>query len=132
MENRKRKWTLAYGGIAVLVGSIIGQTITYFTKGEFSTASILGVLPVSIILIVINLIRERRKTDNTPEFDERTVKNMLKFSMCSSIIFLGLLFLSLVIITLLGIKNVQTSYLWIIILVYMCISGIGTLIVKRQ
>ncbi|KKE79276.1 hypothetical protein NSA56_05460 [Oceanobacillus caeni] len=132
MKNRKRKWTLAYGGIGILLGAIISQSFTYFTKGEFSTATVIGALPVSIILIVINVINVNRKKDRTPELDERTVKNMLRFHTYSSHIFLGLLFISLATITFLDIKDVPTSYLWIIIFTYMCFSGIGTIIVKRQ
>ncbi|MDQ7862403.1 hypothetical protein RCO48_19570 [Peribacillus frigoritolerans] len=123
---------MAYGGIALLIGIILAQTFTYITIVDFSTASILGVLPVTIVLIIINLIQVKRKKDETPELDERTVNNMFKFYIYSSHIFLGLLFISLAIITFMDIRNVSTSHLWIIILAYMCCSGIGALIVKRQ
>lgn len=132
MKKKTRKWTLAYGGIAVLLGSILGQIFVYITEGNFSVAAVLGSLPVTIILVVINLIKIQRKKDKTPEIDERTTNDLLKFYTYSSHIFLGLLFVSLAIISLIGIKNISTSYLWIIIFTYMCVSGVGALIVKNR
>lgn len=132
MNRKTRKWTLAYGGIGVMLGIILGQIPGYITSGDFSTAPILGGLPVAITLVIINVIKVHRKKDKTPELDERTVNNMLKFYTYSSHVFLGLLFVLLAIISFMDIKSVPTTYLWILIFAYMCVSGIGALIVKRQ
>ncbi|WBX81483.1 hypothetical protein PD280_07210 [Virgibacillus salarius] len=130
----KRKWTLVYGGVALLIGTLIAQLGRYVSDDNFnfSIAPFIGVIPIALILIVINIVQVYRKNDETPDLDERTVKNILKFQLLSSNIFLGLLFISLSVITFLDITKVSTFYLWLIILIYMCISGIGTLIVKRQ
>lgn len=129
MNRKTRKWTLAYGGIGVMLGIILGQIPGYITSGDFSTAPILGGLPVAITLVIINVIKVHRKKDKTPELDERTVNNMLKFHTYSSYVFLGLLFVLLAIISFMDIKSVPTTYLWILIFAYMCVSGIGALIV---
>ncbi|MCC2252233.1 YwiC-like family protein [Virgibacillus sp. AGTR] len=130
----KRKWTLVYGGVALLIGTLTAQLGNYVSDDNFnfSIAPLIGVIPIALILIVINIVQVYRKNDETPDLDERTVKNILKFQLFSSNIFLGLLFISLSVITFLDITKVSTFYLWLIILIYMCISGIGTLIVKRQ
>lgn len=130
----KRKWTLAYGGIALIIGILVAQLGKYIFNDDFtfSIAPLVGVLPISIILITINVVQVLRKNDKTPELDERTVKNILKFQTLSSHIFLALLFITLAVITFMDIKNVSIFYLWVIILAYMCLIGIGTIIVKRK
>lgn len=128
------KWTLAIGGVTVFLGMLLGQFIKVFIGRDdaFAIEALLGVLPVSLILIVINIIQVKRKKDNTPEMDERTVKNILKFQTLAAQIFIGLLFVSLIIITFLNVESVSISILWIIILIYMCLYGIGTLVVKGK
>lgn len=129
----KGNWTLATGGVAVFLGVLIAQLLKTIIGGEaFSTALLVGVLPVSIILIVINIIQVKRKKDNTPDMDERTMENIRKFQNLTAQIFIGLLFLSLIVISFLNVESVPTSLLWIIILIYMCLYGIGTLIVKEK
>ncbi|MCF3943953.1 hypothetical protein [Oceanobacillus alkalisoli] len=129
----KGKWTLAYGGIAILLGVLLAQFIRVVIRGDgFTVAPFIGTLPVSIILIVVNIIQVKRKSDSTPNMDERTLRNILKFQIFASQIFIGLLFLSLIITTFLSIESVPTSLLWIIVLIYMCLYGIGTLIVKSK
>lgn len=129
----KGKWTLAYAGIAVFLGILISQLMKILTDSNtFTTAPLIGVLPVSIILIGVNIVQVKRKKDNTPNMDERTIKNILKFQTFSAQIFIGLLFVSLIVITFLNVESVPTLLLWIIILLYMCLNGIGTLIVRGK
>jgi len=128
------KWTLAIGGVTVFLGMLLGQFIKVFIGRDdaFAIEALLGVLPVSLILIVINIIQVKRKKDNTPEMDERIMKNILKFQTFASQIFIGFLFASLIIITYLNVESVPISILWTIILIYMCLYGIGTLVVKGK
>lgn len=127
------KWTFAYNGIAVFLGILIAQFIkVLILNGDFSIAALIGALPVSIVFIIVNIVQVKRKQDNTPNMDERTMKNILKFQTFASQIFIGLLFVSLIIITFMSVDSVPTTLLWIIILLYMCLYGIGTLIVKRK
>lgn len=128
-----RKWTLAYGGIGAFLGVLTAQLVKVYIGGHaFEIAAIIGVLPVSIILIGVNLIQVKRKKDNTPDMDERTQKNILKFQSIASHIFIALLFISLVLITYMEIESVSTSFLWIIIFVYLFFYGIGTFIAKSR
>lgn len=132
MKDKKRKWTLTYGGIFLLIGVTIGQLFIYVTQGDFSTGSIVGALPITFILIIVNIIQVKRKNDKTPELDERIEKNILKFCTYSAHVFIGLLFISLAVIEIMDVKSISLTYLWIIIFSYMIFIGIGTLIVKRQ
>ncbi|WP_163970400.1 hypothetical protein [Oceanobacillus halotolerans] len=73
--KKTSKWTLTSGGITVLVGTTLEQSI----QGKLSGPGLLGSLIITILLFVINIIRIRSKKDKTPEFDERTTRNMVKF-----------------------------------------------------
>ncbi|SHG71297.1 hypothetical protein [Ornithinibacillus halophilus] len=132
--NKKKiqKWNLAFMAVCTMVGVLLGLTLIYIVKGQFNFSVLLGALTASAILIIINVIKVHLKKDRTPETDERTVKNLLKFYVYSSHIFLGLLFVALGIITLVGIENISITYLWILIIAYLWISGIGALVVSRR
>ncbi|WP_010096031.1 hypothetical protein [Ornithinibacillus scapharcae] len=132
MKRGKRNWMLSLGAVGLVIGSFLGQLISLSIKGEFSTAAILGALIVAVILITINIIIAKRKQDNTPDFDERTRQNIMKFHFYSAYSFLGLLFIALSVISFMEVSSISISFLWIIIMSYMCISGIGTLILKSR
>ncbi|WP_010271461.1 hypothetical protein [Paenibacillus senegalensis] len=132
MRKNMEKWNLTFRAINVLVGVILGLSIVYFIKEEFNLSILLGALTGTVILTVTNIMKALLKRDRTPDTDERTEKNMLKFYLFSSHIFIGLLFIALCISSFLGIEEILTVYLWIIIIAYICFSGIGAFIVSRR
>jgi len=56
MKKKFQKWYLVFMGASVLVGSILGLTLMYFIKGQFSFTVLLGALTGAAILIIINVI----------------------------------------------------------------------------
>lgn len=132
MKKKLQKWNLTFMAVCGMLGAMIGLIIIYAITGEFNFSSLLGFLTAAAILIIINVIKVLVKKDNTPETDERTRKNMLKFLLYASHIFIGTLFIALGIITILGIESISITYLWIIIIAYLWFSGIGGFIVSRK
>lgn len=132
MKKILQKWNLAFIAVCTVLGSIIGLTIIYLTTGKFNVSSLLGFLTGATILLVINIIKVLIKKDETPETDERIKKNLMIYLLYSSHIFIGLLFLALTLISFLGFETVSLTYLWIIIIAYLWISGIGGFIVSRR
>ncbi|AIF42906.1 hypothetical protein [Virgibacillus sp. SK37] len=132
MKKELQKWNLAFMAVCIMFGAIIGLIIIYAITGEFNFSSLLGFITGATILFIINVIKVLVKNDNTPETDERTRKNMLKFLLYASNIFIGVLFITLGIITILGMESISITYLWIIIIAYLWFSGIGGFIVSRK
>src|SRR5699024_9334034 len=112
-KNKLQTWNLAFSALFGIIGMLIGITIIYFTTGKFDLSLLLGGLTGATILIMINLIKVLMKKDNLPETDERVQKNVKSYLFFSSHIFIGLLFVALTIITLLGFKSISLTYLWI-------------------
>ncbi|MDY0404347.1 hypothetical protein P5G51_001990 [Virgibacillus sp. 179-BFC.A HS] len=54
--HKQKNWTLASGGIAIFVGATLSQIFAYITKNEFSFAPLVGSIPITLILIIINII----------------------------------------------------------------------------
>lgn len=132
MKKKLQKWNLAFSAICGMAGAIIGLIIFYIVKGEFNFSSLLGFLTASAILIIINVIKVLLKKDKTPETDERTIRNMRKYFLYTSHIFIGMLFIALGVITLIGIESISITSLWIIIIAYLWFNGIGGIIVSRR
>ncbi|MEO4052282.1 hypothetical protein [Solibacillus sp. CAU 1738] len=132
MKMQIQKWNLAFVAVSTVIGGLLGQTIIYSIKGEFSFSVILGFLTGATILIVINIIKIYLKKDKTPDIDERTRNNVLNFLVFSSNIFLGLLFVALSIISIIGMESIAIKNLWIIMIAYLWIIGIGAFIVRRR
>lgn len=133
MRRKKiQKWNLAFVAICGMVGVIFTLMIIYISEGYFDLSILLGALTTMVILIIINVFKVNLKRDKTPDTDERTVNNLIKFYFYSSHIFLGILLLALGIITFIGINVISITYLWIIIITYLFICGIGALIVSRK
>ena len=127
-----QKWTLAFISIGTVIGALIGITIIYSTTGNFNISSLLGFITAALILIVINVIKVFVKKDNTPETDERIKKNVMLYYLYSSTIFIVVLFLGLAVLSFLNFEIVEITYLWIIMIAYLLISGIGGFIVIRR
>lgn len=126
----KEKWTLALHSLFAFIGALLFQIIYYFVKGKFNFGAIVGSLTGVIIIILINAIYVYRKSDKTPEVDERVRNNIIKYVAYSSQIVFLLLMVVLTVFTAMGIENISTIYLWVIVLINMCVIGIGAMIVK--
>ncbi|WP_440896614.1 hypothetical protein ACS127_00985 [Amphibacillus sp. Q70] len=132
MKKKYSKWTLAVSAIFIFIGSLLGQIIIYFIKGEFNYSAILGSLAGALPIILINALYVYFKKDQTPEVDERIRNNMIKYMAFSSQIIFLILMIVLAAVSVMGMTSIPISSLWIIILAYMMIIGIGSLIVKTR
>lgn len=122
------KWNITIASTGGLVGVIIGTLI--FSGVDWS--AILGAFTGLVIIFIGNLMYVRSKKDKTPEVDERTINNMRKYYAIIANVFLGVLFLILAAVTYMGHDQISISYLWIFVIAYMLVSGIGALIVSRR
>lgn len=114
------------------IGTVLGTLLVYFIQGEFPYEVLAGGSTAVIILIIIELIKQKRKTDNMPETDERVTKNVFNFMAYGSHIFIAVLFTGLASFTLLGSDAIPTLYLWIFFFAYLVIVGFGGLIIKGR
>lgn len=128
MKKKINRWILTFVSIGGLFGMTLGQLIT----GKLNLGGVLGSLSAVLLFFIIDLVRNRMKIDITPDFDERTRHNMLKYYVFIFHIFIGGAFLSLAVITSIGVEQISIYYLWILIFAYFMISGIGALIVSRR
>ncbi|RNF39377.1 hypothetical protein [Planococcus salinus] len=129
MKKKKyAQWNITIASTGGLAGVIIGTLI--FSGVDWS--AILGALSGFLLIFIGNLIYVKSKKDKTPEVDERTINNMRKYYAIIANVFLGVLFLALAAITYMGHDQVSISYLWIFVIAYMLISGVGALIVSRR
>ena len=124
------KWTPFYIIICTFIGAVLGSFLFYFFQGEFPYEVLMGSFAATIILTVIQLIKQKRKKDNLPEADERVIHNIFRFFAFASHITLAILFMGLAVFTLLGNESISILYLWIFFFAYIWIVGIGTLIIK--
>ena len=129
MKKKKyQQWNITIASTGGLIGMLLG---TFFTKG-LDWSAILGALTGFAVIFLINLFYVRSKKDKTPEVDERTINNMRKYYAIIANVFLGALFLVLAAVTYMGHDQISISYLWMFVIAYMLISGIGALIVSRR
>lgn len=126
------KWNPYFIISCTLVGAVLGSFLTYYFSGEFPYEVLTAGLIVTIILTVIELIKQKRKKNNLPEADERVIRNVSRYFAYVSHIFLFILFVSLGVFTLLEKESISIFYLWIFFFSYLWITGIGSLIVKRR
>ncbi|MFD1349974.1 hypothetical protein [Oceanobacillus caeni] len=126
------KWTPFFIITCTFIGAVLGSFLAYSFQGEFPYEVLAGGLVATIILTVIQVIKQRRKRDNLPEADERVIHNVFRFFTYVSHIFLAILFIALAIFTLLGNESISILYLWLFFFSYIWIAGIGALIIKRK
>ncbi|RWR12599.1 hypothetical protein [Siminovitchia fortis] len=134
-KKRRRileKWTPFFIITCTFIGAVLGSFLFYFFQGEFPYEVLTGGFVATIILTVIQVIKQKRKKDNLPEADERVIHNVFRFFAYSSHISLASLFVALAVFTLLGYESISILYLWIFFFSYIWIVGIGALIIKRR
>ena len=126
------KYSILFMLACAFIGTVLGTLLVYFIKGEFPYEVLAGGSTAVIILLIIELIKQKRKTDNVPETDERVTQNIFNFMAYGAHIFIAVLFIGLAAFTLLGNDAIPTLYLWIFFLAYLVIVGFGGLIIKRR
>lgn len=114
------------------IGTVMGTLLVYFIQGEFPYEVLAGGSTAVIILIIIELIKQKHKTGNVPETDERITKNVFNFMAYGAHIFIAVLFIGLAAFTFLGNDAIPTLYLWIFFFAYLVIVGFGGIIIKRR
>ena len=124
------RWAPFFIIFCTLIGAVLGSFLFYSFQGEFPYEVLMGGIAATIILTILQLIKQKRKKDNLPEADERVIHNMFRFFSFASHITLAILFISLGVFTLLGNESISLLYLWIFFFAYIWIVGIGTLIIK--
>ena len=124
------KWTPFYIIICTFIGAVLGSLLAYYFQGELPYEVLIGGLAATIILTVMQVIKQKRKKDNLPEADERVIHNIFRFFAFASHITLAIIFIVLGVFTLLGNESISLLYLWIFFFAYIWIVGIGTLIIK--
>jgi hypothetical protein len=112
-------------------GFVIGSLLISLFEGEFRYDGLIGGGLSCLILTIIVVIKRKRKNNNIPEVDERVKNNTIRFFFYVSQIFLGILFLSLGLISLTGEDSIRLIYLWIFFFSYIAVAGIGSLIVRK-
>ena len=118
--------------VCLFIGTVMGTLLVYFIQGEFPYEVLAGGSTAVIILIIIELIKQKRKTDNMPETDERVTQNVFNFMAYGAHIFIAVLFIGLAAFTFLGNDAIPTLYLWIFFFAYLVIVGFGGIIIKRR
>ncbi|PAV29734.1 hypothetical protein CIL05_10215 [Virgibacillus profundi] len=127
------RWVPLCMGLFVTAGAAVVATYAiYIFQDEFIWDFIIAAAIVIVAYTTYYLLKLKRKKDYTPEFDERTMKNVFKFFAGVSFVFIFLFFIFLGGVTLLGYHTVSLLHLWIFALLYFFISGIGLFIVKRR
>lgn len=118
--------------VGILVGALIGAGLVYYFQGQFPIEVLAGAAIAAILLIIYQIIKQSRKKNNIPEVDERVSHNMFRFlSICSHLAVL-LLTLCITGYTAIGRDAIPLLPLWIIIFVYIWVSGIGLFVIKRR
>ncbi|MFO1441950.1 hypothetical protein KDN24_01660 [Bacillus sp. Bva_UNVM-123] len=131
-ERILAKWTPFFIITCTFIGAVLGSFLVYIYQGEFPYEVLTGGLVATIILTVVQVIKQKRKKDNLPEADERVVHNISSLFAYASHISLAILFVALAVFTFLGNESISIFYLWIFFFSYIWIVGIGALIVKRR
>ncbi|MBA4538604.1 hypothetical protein H1Z61_16095 [Bacillus aquiflavi] len=126
------KWSQFFIIICTFIGVILGSFLVYFFQGEFPYEVLAGGLVVTIILTIIEVMKQIRKKDNLPEADERIIHNVFRFFAYASHLSLAILFIALAVFTLLGKESISIFYLWIFFFSYLLIVAIGAFFIKRR
>lgn len=127
-KNKFNKWILSFGAIGALIGISIGQLVS----GSFDVSNMLGALTAVIVLVTIDMIRNWRKRDATPEFDERTTNNVLKFYAYAANGFILLSLLILSFLSLIGIETVSVLYVLVALFAFFSLSGASAFIISKR
>lgn len=127
MKNSKySKWALSFAAVGGIIGVMLAQLI------EFNLSTMLGGLSAAVTIIIINAIVVMRKSDKTPEYDERIINNIKNYYFYASLIFIGITFILLTVLMIMDIEMVAVTTILIAFFVYFAITGFGAMIVRRR
>lgn len=134
-QSNKKKWIEKNKYLVYLITFFLGVAgatfINYIFKGELYLDGIIIVGTYVTIGIIFIIIRRKLKKSTIPDADERVKSNIFKFYFSMAHIFLGLLFLTLAVLTFLEKDSIPLYFLWIYFFTYIASTGIGSLIAKR-
>lgn len=127
MKNSKySKWTLSIMAIAGLIGVTLAQLI------NFDLSAWLGGATAATILVIINIILVTRKSDKTPEVDERIINNIKNYYFYIFLVFSGVALVGFTVLLFLEIETIAVTTLFIVFIGYFALSGIGAMIVSKR
>ncbi|MFD1067782.1 hypothetical protein [Oceanobacillus locisalsi] len=132
MNENFKKWVWTFVGFICVISSFITHTIIYVFTGELNISGLLGTLAGFIIIFLINAIYVKTKKNKTPAVDERTINNLKKFYAIVPHIYLGVIIIGLAVLTIIGIDVISMSYLWLAIMVYLGLCGVGAFILNLK
>ena len=84
------KWTPYFIITCTFIGAVLSSFLAYIFQGEFPYEVLIGGLVATIILTVIQVIKQKHKRDNLPEADERVIRNVFRFFAYTSHISLAI------------------------------------------
>lgn len=125
-KHKYSKWTLSFGAIGGFIGIVLSSI------NNFNLFALLGGACGALLILIINIVYVKRKANNTPEFDERIIKNIQKFYFYSTNIFFAVFFIVLGLLSIFDVEFVSVSILLIIFFSYFVISGIITIFISRK
>lgn len=129
MNKLLQKWVWTFVGLIGIVTSLIVKTIIYLSTGEFDLSGVLGAVTGFIIIAIINIIIIKTKKDKTPTIDERKMNNIKRFHAISPHIYLGIIVIGLIILSIIGVEVISITYLWLAVMLYLLLSGIGSFVI---
>lgn len=132
MKKHLQPWVWTIVGSIGFIASLLVKTIIYLFTGEFDFSGLLGLLTGLFIIIIINIIIVKTKKDKTPSIDERTLNNIKKFYAISPHIYLGIIIIGLIILSIMGMEVISITYLWAAVMLYLLLSGIGSLVIHLK
>ncbi|MDM8101822.1 MULTISPECIES: hypothetical protein [Oceanobacillus] len=132
MNKHLQPWVWTVVGSIGFITSLLVKTIIYLFTGQFDFSGLLGLLAGLFIIIIINIIIVKTKKDKTPSIDERTLNNIKKFYAISPHIYLGIIIIGLIILSIKGMEVISITYLWAAVMLYLVLSGIGSLVIHLK
>ena len=126
------KWVPYFMIAFITIGAFIGSAVINYLQGDVPYEVIVGFVVASVMLTIIQMVKQKLKKDRLPEVDERVAKNVSKFFAYSSHITLGLVVVGLAVVTALGDEAISIYYLWVLFILYLWVVSIGTFILKRR
>ena len=126
------KWVPYFMIACITIGALIGSAVIYYLQGDVPYEVIAGFVVASLMLTIIQMVKQKFKKNRLPEVDERVAKNVSKFFAYSSHITLGLVVVGLAVVTAMGDEAISIYYLWVLFFLYLWVVGIGTFILKRR
>lgn len=131
MKKHLQPWVWTIVGSIGFIASLLVKTIIYLFTSEFDFSGLLGLL-TGLFIIIINIIIVKTKKDKTPSIDERTPNNIKKFYAFSPHIYLGIIIIGLIILSIMGMEVISITYLWAAVMLYLVLSGIGSLVIHLK